>query len=275
MNSLTPCSSRAWSADLAVLLKLSFPWLTLLSRERWTVLWPCRSLSLTFWKEGDKNAPDFCRCSESQTRNSFGSGYCSVPGMLSSCLPVSIGCFNQGLPHMMWGFPHPHAELRICCISSSGIEKSIYLTEEFHDHFSGRLSALLALLAERFVDSLVLEKDPGPSITVQGRLHCPNSVLYGVSGHTGIYGFPYSHKEEETTFCGLCFCSSACPIQCSGCLTSVRIRILRQEGHRPLLFGVFTTFLGTSRRFCDVVEKHPWCGCGVNKFLPERGRSNQ
>lgn len=148
VNSLTPISSWAWSADLAVLLKLSFPWLTFLSRERWTVLWPCRSLSLTFWKEGDKNAPNFCRCSESQTRNSFGSGYCSVPGMLSSCLPVSTGCFNQGLPHMMWGFPHCHAELRICCISSSRIEKSIYLTVEFHDHFSGRLSALLALLAE-------------------------------------------------------------------------------------------------------------------------------
>lgn len=199
------------------------------------------------------------------------SGYCSVPGMLSSCLPVSTGCFNQGLPHMMRGFPHPHAELRICCISSSGIEKSIYLTEEFHDHFSGRLSALLALLAQRFVDSLVLEEDPGPSITVQGRLHCPNSVLYGVSGHTGIYSFPYSHKEEETTFCGLCFCSSACPIQCSGCLTSVRIRILRQEGHRPLLFVVFTTFLGTSRRFCDAVEKHPWCGHGVSACQREEG----
>lgn len=114
----------------------------------------------------------------------------------------------------------------------------------------------------------MLEKDPGPSITVQGRLHCPNSVPYGVSGHTGIYSFPYIHTEEETTFCGLCFCSSAYPIQCSGCLTSVRVRILRQE--RPLLFGVFTTFLGTSRHFCDAVEKHPWCGCGVSKRLPER-----
>lgn len=51
------------------------------------------------------------------------SRYCSVPGMLSSCLPVSTGCFNQ-VPHMMWGFPHPHVELRICCISSSRIEKS-------------------------------------------------------------------------------------------------------------------------------------------------------
>lgn len=90
---------------------------------------------------------------------------------------------------------------------------------------------------QRILLALVFEKDPGPSIRVQGRLHCPNSVLYGVSGHTGIYIFLYSHKEE-TTLCGLCFCSSACPMQCSGCLSSVRIRIVEQEGHRALLFLV-------------------------------------
>lgn len=44
---------------------------------------------------------------------------------------------------------------------------------------------------------------------------------------------------------------------------------------QALLFGVFTMFFGTSRHFCDAVEKHPWCGRGVNKCLPERGRSNQ
>lgn len=47
------------------------------------------------------------------------SRYCCMPGLLPFCLPVSTGGFNQGLPHMMWGFPHPHVEIRICCISSS------------------------------------------------------------------------------------------------------------------------------------------------------------
>lgn len=108
----------------------------------------------------------------------------------------------------------------------------------------------------------MLEKEPGSPITVQGRFHCPNSVPYGVSGHIGICSFPYNHKEK-TTLCGLCFCSS-------GCLPSVRIRILRQ-GHKPLLFGVFTTFLGTSRHFCDATEKHPWCGRGASACQREGG----
>lgn len=54
--------------------------------------------------------------------------------------------------------------------------------------------------------TLVLEKDPEPSITVQGRLHRPNSVPYGVSGHTD-YSFLHGLKEE-TTLCALYSCSS-------------------------------------------------------------------
>lgn len=51
------------------------------------------------------------------------SRYCSMPGLLAFCLPVSTGCFNQRLLHVMWGFLHPHVELRICCISSSRMKK--------------------------------------------------------------------------------------------------------------------------------------------------------
>lgn len=80
--------------------------------------------------------------------------------------------------------------------------------------------------AARFADSSVLEKDPGPFITVQGRLHHPNSVPYGVSAHSD-----YFSVQPQRRNCLVC--SSAHPIRCSDCLTCVRI--LGQEGHRLML----------------------------------------
>lgn len=76
----------------------------------------------------------------------------------------------------------------------------------FCDHFFASCFALPACRerewAARFVDSSILEKDPEPSITVQGRLHHPNSIPYGFSGHTVIW-FSVQPQRRNHLVCSL------------------------------------------------------------------------
>lgn len=99
--------------------------------------------------------------------------------------------------------------------------------------------------AARFIDSSVLEKDPGPSITVQGRLHRLNSILsslWSQQPHCNLIVFCAASKKLPCVFF-----TPALLLTPSNVLVVLPLSgSTRQEGHRPMLFAVLTMSLGTT-----------------------------